>query len=356
MAQRTTAIANATALAGPTLVPLPDAVVLIEGEIIRAAGPSNVVEVPAGASVIDASGLTLAPGFIDSHVHIALSEPSRVLARGVTSVRDLGWPPQLIFPLVERSRSVRFRGPSIVAAGQVLTAPDGYPTRAPWAPPDTGLEVPEPAAARAAVGRQVDAGATVIKVALNPPVGPTLSREVLHAIVEAAHEKGLEVTGHVFGLAELDKALDAGIDELAHMLMSAEEIPDETLERMSKQGVTVVPTLSIFFGCALRIATDNLRRFLAHGGDVIYGTDLGNEGPRPGIDAREVRGMVAAGMSTLDVIKSATCNAAHRMRLPQTGQIDTGKWADLVAFEGDPLRDEDALTRVAKVWRRGRLV
>jgi imidazolonepropionase-like amidohydrolase len=196
----------------------------------------------------------------------------------------------------------------------------------------------------------------VIKVALNPPAGPTLPSPILRAVVATAHRRGLRVTGHVYGLGELDKALAAGVDELAHMLMSRQRIPSNTLARMVAQDVAVVPTLAIFFGGARRTAVFNLRAWLDAGGRVIYGTDLGNAGPRPGIDRRELRALQAAGMNPRDIIASATVESARWLGMQHSGVIQPGAYADVVAVRGNPRADLRALTAVAQVWRRGRRV
>lgn len=350
------AIAGATVLSGPDLVPLVGATVVVKDEKIVTVRPTRETVLPEHADVVDATGATLLPGFIDAHVHIGFYEPRDVLAGGVTTVRDLGWPPELIARVVGESQSPLFVGPLVIAAGPMLTAPGGYPTRAAWAPEGTGLEISRPEHARAAVAAVADAGFCIVKVALNPPVGPVLDAQTLAAIVDAAHDRALEVTGHIYGLGELDKALDAGVDELAHMLMSDETIPPATIERMVASGVRVVPTLSVFNGGALDTAIANLSSFLAAGGRVIYGTDLGNEGPRPGIDAREVDAMTRAGMSGRAIIRSATVDSARSLGLGSTGVIEEGLDADLVLVEGDPLNDASVLTKVVAVWRKGRLL
>lgn len=350
-----TVISGGRALLGEALRPVDDAVVVVhEGEIV-AAGRAEDIDVPAGARRVDASGTTLVPGFIDAHVHIGFAAPRRVLAGGVTTVRDLAWPPRLIWELVERSERDGFDGPSIIAAGQMLTAPGGYPLAAGWAPQETGRPVADPAEASGAVAEQVERGAAVIKIALNPPAGPVLDGATLRAIVTAAHESGRRVTGHVHGLSELRKAVDAGVDELAHMLMSQERIPDSLLELMVRKDMTIVPTLAVRFGRDRRIAIDNTRRFLAAGGRVVYGTDLGNAGPRPGIDPREVKAMTQAGMSPTEIIASATVESARYLGLERSGVLAPGMRADIVALQGDAVATAKALTRVVMVWRDGRL-
>jgi imidazolonepropionase-like amidohydrolase len=347
------AIVGATALLGTDLSVVEDAVVLIEEGVVSRAGSRVEVDVPDEVSVYDATGTTLLPGFIDAHVHIGFYEPADVLAGGVTTIRDLAWPPDLIGELVRRSASSGFPGPTIIAAGPMLTAPGGYPTRAGWAPPGTGLEVSGADQATTAVATVADEGFSIVKVALNPPVGPVLDLETLAAIVAAAHDRGLRVTGHIFGLHELEKAIDAGVDELAHMLMSQEDIPAATLGQMVERDMTIVPTLSVFSGDGLRIAIANLYAWRKAGGRVVYGTDLGNAGPLPGIDAREVRAMTQSGMTGLEIIRSATVDSAEWLGLDSTGSIAPGKDADLVLVRGEPLDDPMDLTLVRRVWRRG---
>ena len=329
---------------------------MLEGDRILAAGSSAKPSATLDVEEVDAHGLTLMPGFIDAHVHIGFAAPSEVLSHGVTTVRDLGWPPRKIWPLVEASKASGFEGPGVLAAGQMLTVSRGYPTRAGWAPRRTGLPVRSPAEARGAVAAQADAGACVIKVALNPLVGPVLDLETLTAVVRAAHDRSLRVTGHIYALEELHKALDAGMDELAHMLMSPEPIPPATIERMVRRSMAIVPTLSCFFGSDQDIAVENLRSFVGAGGRVIYGTDLGNDGPRPGIDPREVDAMSRAGMSPLEIVASATVGSARYLGLDDRGVLEPGRRADLIAVRGDPLTDALSLADVAMVWRGGRRV
>ena len=347
------AIVGVTALLGPGLEPTEDAVVVIDGGLIAAAGRPDDTPIPDGTEVVTGEGRTLVPGFIDAHVHIGFYDPVAVLHGGVTTVRDLGWPPARIDDLIRASRDDDFAGPAIFAAGPMLTAVGGYPSRAAWAPQGTAREISDIDDARTAATEVADAGYAIVKIALNPPVGPVLDADALRAIVEVAHERGLKVTGHIYGLDELDKALDAGVDELAHMLMSDEAIPEATIERMVSAGIVIVPTLSVFSGPALRTAIANLSAFHQAGGRVVYGTDLGNEGPRPGIEPNEIRAMARAGMSGADIVRSATVAAAEWLGLDTTGMIAPGYDADLVLIDGDPLEDPACLTRVERVWRKG---
>lgn len=347
-------VRGGTALVGPTLETLEDATLIVEAGRITALGPSSEIAIPEAALEVDARGVTLIPGLIDAHVHIAFAPPAEVLAGGVTTVRDLAWPPEQIWPLVEASEDPSFDGPRIVAAGQMLTVEGGYPTRAAWAPEGTGLVVSSPEEVATSIAAQADAGASVIKVGLNAAVGPTLDRGTLSAIVAAAAERGLAVTGHVDTVEQLEKALDAGVTELAHIPLSGEAIPYEVIVRMVAAGMTVVPTLSILDGPELTAAIANLRRFLSAGGKVVYGTDLGNAGPRPGFDPTEVNAMSAAGMSPHEILLSATVDAAALLGLGDVGILGEGMSADIVGLGGSPLTAPADLTDVRMVWRRGR--
>jgi imidazolonepropionase-like amidohydrolase len=344
------------ALVGPQLEPVDRATIVIRDDVILTVGAASDVVVPDEAAHVDATGFTLIPGFIDSHVHIGLASPREVLGGGVTTVRDLAWPPRDIWPLAAESKHDDWGGPEVLAAGQMLTVPDGYPLGAAWAPSNTGRAIRSASEAREAVDEQADAGACVVKVALNDLVGPTLDAPSLEAIVETAHARGLRVTGHVHGLSELHKALDVGLDELAHMLMSPEQIPPTTINRMVSASMTIVPTLSCFFGNDQTIAIDNLRAFLEAGGRVVYGTDLGNEGPRPGIDPREVDALERAGLDGFNIVASATTRAAEYLGLAERGALVPGLSADLVAVLWAPGAAAVELTQVGMVWRRGRRV
>lgn len=356
MAEHPIVLVAGAVLSGRELEPVERGIVVMEGGSITAVGPSEGFAQPPGATIVRAPQLTLLPGFIDCHVHIGLVDPLEVVFGGVTTVRDLGWPPGRIHPLARASKDPGFKGPRILAAGPILTAPGGYPSRAAWAPDETARIVTGPEDAEAAVELTASEGARVVKVALDDEAGPTLSPETLAAVVEGAHRRGLEVTGHVHGLTQLAKALGAGLDELAHMLMGAHVAPPRTIARMVAAGVSVVPTLSIRSGAELDVATDNLARFDAAGGAILYGTDLGNEGPRPGIDECEVAAMARAGLSGRRIIESATVDAARHLGLERAGVLEAGRDADIVGVEGDPLSDPLALTRVGMVWRGGREV
>src|SRR5262249_33621665 len=291
--------------------------------------------VPDDVEVVATDGIVM-PAAADRHVHIELADPAAVLARGVTAVRDLGWPADRIFPLADLSELPTFEGPLIRAVGPMLTVRDGYPTRDAWAPPGTGREITDEDDAVAAVRELSRMGATAIKVSLNADAGPVVTDAMLAAICDTAHEVELPVTAHVQGAGQVERALGAGVDELAHTPWT-HRLSDDVVGRCAAQ-LRIVSTLDILsFGRdtpELRTAVDSLRRFHDAGGTVIYGTDLGN-GPIPaGIHLRELRLLLDAGLAHDEILRAVT-------RAP----IEPGAPADLIAVDGDPLTDLGAFVR-----------
>ncbi len=318
-----------------------DAQVVCEGGVITYAGPTT----PIGEPDIVIDGF-LMPAAADRHVHVELSSPAAVLERGVTAVRDLGWPADRIFPLADLSEVPSFAGPLVRAAGPILTAPGGYPTRAGWAPDGTGRPVDAPEQAVATVKELVALGATAIKVSLNAEAGPTPSDAALMAIVETAHARTVPVTTHAQGAGQVERALGAGVDELAHAPWTP--LSEATIAGCA-QRLRVVSTLDILsYGRdtpELRTALDNLRRFHAAGGTVIYGTDLGNGAIPPGIHTEELRLLHAAGLEPEEVLEAMT-------RAP----LEPDAPADLIVLARDPLEDLTAFDEVHLVVRAGRVV
>jgi imidazolonepropionase-like amidohydrolase len=328
---------------------LPDQTVVVGGGRVEGVGPAGDVRAPVGAVVVDGRGHTLLPGIVDAHVHLGFYPPAEVLAGGVTTVRDLGWPRERLAALCEGAAAPGAASPRLLTAGQIVTVPGGYPTRAPWAPPGTARPVEGAGAAVQAVAALAGAGAAVIKVALDDRVGPTLPGPVLAAVVAAARQHGLGVTAHVGTAGEVEKALAAGVGELAHWPFDPHPLPDRLIDRMAAS-VTVVPTLHIDPSRARRAG---LRRFVERGGRVVYGTDLGNQGPPPAVDTEELRLLVEAGLTPALALAAATSLAADQLGLADAGRVGPGARADLLLVEGDPLADLAALTRVRLVTRDG---
>jgi imidazolonepropionase-like amidohydrolase len=319
--------------------------VVCDGGRIEWVGSTRLA--PGADDELDVDGF-LMPGAADRHVHIGLADPGAVLLGGVTAVRDLAWPPDVIFPLAGVSELPTFNGPLIRAAGPMITAPGGYPTAERWAPPGTGLEIRRAEEAAVAVEALADRGAAAIKVSLNAEAGPTPTDAELAAIIQAAGERGLPVTAHVQGVGQAERALGAGVSEFAHCPWS-ERLSESVLEAAAK-AVRIVSTLDIWsFGNVtpeLRTAADNMARFRAAGGVVVYGTDLGNGAIPPGIDVREILLLrETVGMTGDEILEALVA-----------GPLESGGPADLIAPARDPREDLTALGDLKLVIRAGRVV
>lgn len=314
--------------------------VTVQGRLIAEVGEAA----PDGVEVRDLGGGWVVPGFIDSHVHMQFADPAAVLGGGVTTVRDLGGPPSA-------AQALRGQGPlRVLIAGRILTAVGGYPTRS-WGADGTGREVADADDALVAVAEQVAAGAVVLKVALEDGGGaPVLDLAALQAIIATGTEAGLRTTAHVGSAAMLELALEAGVDELCHLPLHA--VTAAEMARVAEAGVVVVPTLEIRGEDPGALTA--LRAFREAGGEVWYGSDLGNGGTAPGIEVTEVRAMLAAGMTPAEVLRAATEVPAAGMGL-DTGRLEAGAAADLVVLRADPFVDPAAYDDVWLVVAGGQV-
>ncbi|QAY72863.1 hypothetical protein ET445_05420 [Agromyces protaetiae] len=261
---------------------------------------------------------TMLPPFIDHHVHLMLTGEGAFAGGGIAGVVDLGAPPELVARVADRGGMPRLR-----FAGAFLTADGGYPTGRPWAAEGSvcGLgaghdasEAPDagdadhqglPDAIVAAVEEQVRFGASVVKVTLHADHGPVLSPAALAELVATAHAHGLPVVAHVEGAGMTALALDAGVYALAHVPFT-EALTAHEIARAAAAGQAWISTLWVngygAGGEQFDIASDNLRRFRAAGGRVLYGTDLGN-GERPtGLDPAELAALAGVGLEASDLI------------------------------------------------------
>lgn len=321
-----------------------DVAVVVDGEEVLFAGAAE--DAPPADDELRVEGF-LMPAAADRHVHMGLADAGALVAGGVTAVRDLGSPAEAAFAMAGASRWPSFNGPLIIPSGPILTAPGGYPILDRWAPDGTGLELAEPEDAIATVNELADREAGQIKVALNSDAGPTLDDTILSAVVAAAHERGLPVTAHAQGHGQVERALGAGIDELAHAPWS-ELVPERILQGAA-QTMRWVSTLDIHsFGAdtpEVRMALDNIRRFRAVGGKVVYGTDLGNGSIPSRIHVRELMLMREAGMGIDDILEAL-------IRAP----LEAGEPADLLVLGESPFGDLGALDEPRLVMRTGRIV
>jgi hypothetical protein len=278
--------------------------------------PVPIAELPPGAPTAVMGG-TLLPGLRDAHGHAGLIELAALRRGGIAALHDLGGVPAELARL-RRARPGTQADPDglpvpllprLEIAGAFLTVPGGYPSDRGWAATGSWRELRSPGDAEAAVGEQLAAGATRIKVTLNANAGPVPDAYLLAAVVAAAHTAGVEVVAHTEGVGMVRAALTAGIDQLAHVPWS-EPLEPGLLRSAARHQSGWISTLDIHGrgkpSPALQLAVYNLRGFLEFGGRVKYGTDLGN-GPLPlGVNPREIDALLSAGMSVDDVLVAMT--------------------------------------------------
>jgi imidazolonepropionase-like amidohydrolase len=315
--------------------------VLVRGDEIVEVGEGLDAE---AERTFDLGDATILPGFIDLHVHV---QHGRDMARGgVTTMRNVGSALSYLSP------PTRDGGVRILKAGPLVTTPGGYPIPV-WGP-QAALVVEGAADARRKTQMLVRRGAAVIKLALAPGYGRgILSVDEVRAIVEEAHAHDVPVTAHADGIGGVTHVIDGGIDDLAHV--ACESLGDELLRRLVADRIEVVATLFVMIGfCGS--ALDNARRFVALGGTLLYGSDVGNAGVPPGIVVAELRLMRQAGLTPEQVLAAATSRPGEQIGLAPLGTLAEGAPADVIAVRGDARALRDDLARPLVVVAGGRIV
>jgi imidazolonepropionase-like amidohydrolase len=370
-----------------TGTPVKDGVIVIEGDRIKNVGTGNRA-VPAGAEVIDMRPLVAIPGLIDAHTHMTyywdpasgtrpLSQPRRepaqtvalaeanarkTLETGVTTVRDLGAGGGTDYAMRDAINAGRMTGPRMFVAGSGIS---GGRNGGPGAAAMAGL-----------VETRLKAGSNWIKVYASRgsyqsvDTTQTLTYEELKAIVDAAHAQGAPVAIHSYGASGVRDAVRAGADSIEHGI----EIDDETFAAMKKQGTVWVPTVDHNryyvdardeYGFApetipplqdyIEKNFDSTRRAfkagvkLAMGSDAVYSMF--------GQNTRELGWFVKAGMTPVQALETATTIPAAMLKMAgQLGVIAPGAYADIVAVDGDPLRDINAVIKGVKSVVKGGVV
>lgn len=248
-------------------------------------------------------GPTVLSGVVDHHVHLGLVDARSLRTSPVVEVHDLGGDPAQIGGLAHRLAPhvrVRYAGPFHTAVG-------GYPAGRSWAPAEAVREVTGTADAVTAVSEARAAGAFAVKVALHAGM-PLLADDRLHALVAAARRAGLPVVIHAEGEGQAARAVAAGAAALAHTPWT-ERISDAVVRAAVGRGMRWVSTLAIHDGTDLAVAIDNARRFVAIGGDLRYGTDLGNGPSPPGVNDAEILLLGECGLAGEALIR-AVCGSA----------------------------------------------
>ena len=371
--------------------------VIVERDRIVSVGASA----PPGVPVVDLSAFTVLPGLVDCHAHVlgnpkdqSASASLRMssaqaalwglhnlqiwLDHGFTTLRDAGEPDLGYGQLALRDAVTRglARGPRMQSAGGFVSLTGGHGDADVLAPdqalprrPNLADSVDEVAAA---VRRDLKYGADWIKLmATGGVMDPfsdyrvqELSEAQMARAVEVAHRAGKHVMAHAEGTDGIKAAVRAGVDSIEHGTV----LDDEGAELMVKAGTWLVPTLYTFqrgvetgtsLGAdpvsveknkaILPLQRDAFERALKHRVKIAYGVD-----DDPDFVSKEFGALVRGGMPALAAIQAATVNAAELLGLSKDiGTVEAGKFADLIAVEGDPLANIALIERVVFVMKGG---
>lgn len=237
-------------------------------------------------------------GFTDHHVHLQLVDHTLLAGSRLGRVVDLGGNPTVLRRIAVHSPG----GTGSDFAGAFLTAPGGYPSDRDWAPAGSVREIADADAAVEAVTEMAEGGASCIKVTSNSIAGPVFTDELFRRIVELAADRGLPVVAHAEGAGEAQRVVRLGAARLAHAPFT-ERLDDDEIARQAASAAWI-STLAIHDAPARAVAIDNVRRFHAAGGTVLYGTDLGN-GPMPvDLNPHEVGALREAGLDDAALLRA----------------------------------------------------
>lgn len=403
-AEKVTAIRVANLIDGAAAQVRHNVLIVIKGNRIESVTSGGTP--PADATVIDLpASVTVLPGLIDTHTHIflqgedpaeggydiqLLKHPSsyraaraavaarRALEQGFTTLRDVetegaGYGD---VGIKEAINDGFIPGPRLLVVTRAISVTGGYPLEGynPDIVVPKGAQLGDgPVELRKIIRQQLENGADWIKVYMTHRSWvdkeghlvsqPTLTVEELKAVVDEAHGQQKRVACHAYSGIGLHRALDGGCDSIEHGL----SLDDAAIAQMLKQGTWFVPTLGVYYtdwspentpdGKRDRARASehevSFKKALKAGVKIAFGTDMGGI-PWTEPIANEFGWMVKFGMSPMDAVKSATSNAANLLEMKgEIGVIAPGAFADIIAVQGDPLANIDALKNATFVMKDG---
>ena len=401
------ALRAARLIDGTGAAPIRNAIVIVTNSKITAVGDAASVRIPAGVKVIDLGDVTLLPGFIDAHTHLVgrvLGDPEGetssvrdfesftailgvlhardTLMAGFTTVRNVGASGPFNDMALRKAINEGWTpGPRMQTAGHALGITGGHcddngfkPGVVQLGPMDGVANGPEEI--RAAVRYQIKYGADVIKTCATggvlsegDAVGATqYSFEELKALVDESNKLERRVAAHAHGTEGIKLAVRAGVSSIEHGSFLDEEgarlmvergtflvptlMAGEAVERAAKNGVLKGLRAEKAFAAAAAMRR-GIKIAVANKVQIALGTDAGVF-PH-GTNAREFFLLVEwGGLSNMEAITAGTMNGAKLLGWDQNlGSLTTGKWADIVAVSGDPLKDIHAMEKVVFVMKNG---
>jgi len=396
------AFTGARVIDGTDRAPIDNATILVRDGRVAAVGPAASVTVPAGAARVSLAGKTVIPGLINAHGHVGNTvgleqghysadnvqhDLRTYAAYGITTVFSLGDDQAAGFAARDSQRTPSLDRARLFVAGPVLA-------------PKTVDE------ARTLVDKDAEMKVDIVKIRVDDNLGttPKMAPEIYKAVIDEAHKKGLRVAVHLYYLDDAKAVLDAGADFIAHSVRDA-AVDDAVIAMLKRRNICYCPTLmrevSTFvyestppffsdplfvkysdtqqinqrkdpafqektradksaqrYKQQLPVASRNVKKLFDSGVPIAMGTDTGPAGRFQGyFELMELELLAKAGLTPKQVLNAATRDAARCMKIDKDlGTLETGKWADFVALDADPLADIANTKKISDVFIAGNRV
>jgi imidazolonepropionase-like amidohydrolase len=379
--------------------PIRDAVIVITGDRITAVGPAASTKVPTGARELKLPGKWIMPGLMNMHVHFGLRLPGaamletanetdgglalrmavnarRSLLSGTTTVRTPGEAKDAVFALKSSIDRGEHLGPRIWPAGRAIIPTGGHSSE----PVLDGIDGPDEV--RAETRRQILLGGKWVKITISRGLASTgnisaadMTVEEMRAATDIAHRQGVKVAAHTGSISATLDALEAGVDSFEHGYF----LNDDVFRKMKGKDAWYVPTIVVsqagameffrkigstpFYLARVQMVGKShwaaLQSAIRIGANIAMGSDQFPYEPNEGTVAsvREIELYNEAGMTPLQALRTATVNAARMLGAEQDlGLVASGKYADLIALDADPVSNIRALRTISVVIKGGEVV
>ncbi|SDM41382.1 metal-dependent hydrolase family protein [Halarsenatibacter silvermanii] len=388
------AFKNITLIDGVSDKGINNGVILInEKGVIDSCGSAEKISIPDEAKIINLQGKTILPGLIDAHTHIcfkpspdpldiltkesdartavrSLKNAQKALQAGITTIRDVGGKNNIEITIKKYCQDNELPTPNMVVSGRSLTMTGGHG----W---PIAREVDGKIGLRRGARQQIKKGADLIKLMATggvltegmKPGAPQLTETEMKAAVKEAKKADIKAAAHAQGNKGIKNAINAGVDSIEHGVF----LDTETTEMMVNKNIFLVPTLSAIYWIARKGEEENIPKYAVKkaekiiedhiksfkmayqkGVKIAMGTDAGSPFNRHGDNAFELILMVKHGMSAMQAIKSATSVGAELLGIASfTGSIESGKRADLLVLDENPLENIENIKSVNKVFLQG---